>query len=369
MRTHNRIADKKIQLPVKIKQPVLALGPQAKNTLCFAYGNMACVSKAHADLGIVDDCMQFEKDAKFFLKRKPKIIAHDLHPEYQSTKFIRQLGAKRYALSAIQHHHAHIASCMAENGLKNKKVIGVAFDGTGMGEDGVLRGAEFMLCDYRYFHRKAQLEEIPLLGGERAILEPWRPAAAWLGGIQAIKGIDGRKWRALNDMQKKGINSLPASSMGRLFDAAACLILKKNRAEFEAELAIELERLASDYQLAVSGYSFKIIKKNGLLTIDPRPVLRQIVNDIKSHMPKEKIAYRFHRTIAEMVKKVCIMLHRDTGVNTVVLSGGVFQNNLLLCMALDLLYKERFAVITHKILSCNDSGVSLGQAVIAGVRG
>ena len=170
---------KKIKLPFKIKKPILALGPQTKNTVCFGEGNFAYLSPVYLDLSIPKDFSNFERTAKCFLKKRPKIIAYDLHPEYQSTKYALNLKPNTYHLIPIQHHHAHIASCMVENNLNNEKVIGVAFDGTGFGSNNNLWGAEFLIGNYRGFKRAAHLKEIPLLGGERAILEPARIAAVW----------------------------------------------------------------------------------------------------------------------------------------------------------------------------------------------
>ena len=359
---------KRIKLPFVVKKTVLALGAQAKNTVCFAGGDSAFLSGVHADLSRPKDFLAFTKDVKYFLKHRPKIIAFDLHPEYSSTKYANQLTAYSLQLTAVQHHHAHIASCMAENGLKNQKVIGVAFDGTGLGTDGRLWGAEFFLCDYKDFKRAAHLKEIPLVGGERAILEPWRLVEAWFDFKHTAKG--GR----LKKIYQAGVNSPFSSSMGRLFDVVASLVLAKCKANFEAELAIELERLATCYpstalgasELRATSHKFKIIKNNGEYIIDPLPMLKEIVVDLKKNVAREKIAYRFHLTVAEMIKKTCLILKKIRKTNTVVLSGGVFQNKLLLRLALDLLYQEKFKVLTHRDLSSNDSGISLGQAVIAG---
>jgi hydrogenase maturation protein HypF len=252
MRWTNQIFLKKIPLPFKIRKPVLACGAQAKNTLCFAKGNTAYISRIRPDLSIRDDLLGFEKDLHCLLKKKPGILACDLHPEYQSTKFAQRLSTAGYQLSAIQHHHAHIASCMAENGLEGQKIIGVAFDGTGWGDDGRLWGAEFLICDYKNFKRAAHLKEIPLLGLEMAIREPWRLAAAWLtlSGLNLPRALKNKDWRILKYMFKRGINSPAVSSMGRLFDAAAVLILKKIKASFEAELAIALEKNAAAFGVA-----------------------------------------------------------------------------------------------------------------------
>lgn len=371
----NQILEQKIQLPFKIKRPVLALGSQAKNTVCFAKGWLAFLSSIHQDLNNLQDFLTFKETVKFFLKKHPKILACDLHPEYQSTKYVLDLTPNTYNLTPIQHHHAHIASCMAENGLKNQRVIGVAFDGTGLGQDNTVWGAEFLICDYKNFKRKVHLQEIPLLGGERAILEPWRLAALWLYllykdrlltlDIEFVKKMETKKWEVLKNMYLKEINSPLASSMGRLFDAVASLVLVKYRANFEAELAVELEKTAMRHASCAMGYPFKINKNKDRYIINPLPMFKEIIKDLKTKEAKEKIAYRFHFTVARMIEKVCLVLRKESKINNVVLSGGVFQNNLLLRLSFDLLYKHKFKVFTHKNLSAGDASLSLGQAVIA----
>jgi len=392
---------KKIKLPFKVKEPILGLGPQAKNCVSFGEGNFAYVGPLHPDLSNLADFLSFEKAVKYFLKKGPKIIAYDLHPEYQSTKYALSLSGT-YRLVAVQHHHAHIASCMAENNLSNEKVIGVAFDGTGLGSDNNLWGAEFFVCNYGDFKRASHLKEIPLLGGERAILEPARVLAAWLYliykdkflmaqestkhfpiplrkslqvvakgdflDLALVKKMNKKEWQVLKNMYLSKFNSPLASSMGRLFDAVASLVLGKGEANFEAELAIELEKWAKRYTPGAVPYEFKIIKDRNEYIIDPAPLFKRVILDLQAKESKEKIACRFHATVAEMIRKACLILRQENKINKVVLSGGVFQNNLLLCRALDLLYKEDFKVFTHKGLSCNDSGVSLGQVAVASFR-
>jgi len=368
---------KTINIPLKIKSSVLALGSQTKNTICFVKGNTAFVSKVHTDLSNPQEFLRFEKDVQHCLKKNPKIITHDLHPEYQSTKYALEFLALSFKLLAVQHHHAHIAGCMAENGLKNQKVIGVVFDGTGLGSDNNLWGAEFLICDYKSFTRKAHLKEIPLLGGEKAIQEPFRLTAAWLYYIYGDKfldlnidftnKLDKRKWVVLKQMLLSGVNSPLASSMGRLFDSAASLVLAKPKVSFEAELAIELEKLAVSCQPLPISYKFKIIKRQNGLLLDPALTFKGIIRDLKSGEQKAKIAYKFHVTVAQMINKTCCILRQNTGIKRIVLSGGVFQNKLLLKLSSDLLYKYNFKVYTHKKLTCNDAGISLGQAIVAGL--
>jgi hydrogenase maturation protein HypF len=368
---------RKIRLPFKAKKTVLAAGGHNKNTLCLIQGDYAYLTPALSSLSNPADFLVFVNSLRYLLKKYPRIIAYDLHPEYQSTKYVLSLPGD-YSLLAVQHHHAHIVSCMVENGLRNQKVIGVAFDGTGLGVDNTLWGAEFLVCDYKNFQRKAHLKEIPLLGGEAAILEPARLAAMWLYllykdkfldlGINFVKGLDKRRWRVLKNIYSSGFNSPLASSMGRLFDAVASLTLEKYKAGFEAELAIELEKMAAACLLRPKGYNFKIVQKKGTYIIEPAALFREIVRDLQHRESRGKIAHRFHLTVAQMIRRLSLVLRKELKINTVVLSGGVFQNNLLLRLGSDLLYREGFKVVTHKELSCADSGISLGQAVIAHFR-
>lgn len=369
----------KIELPFEVKKPILAMGAQAKNRLCYAVGNLAYLSPLHNSLADAEDFSAFEKDLKYFLKREPKIIAYDLHPEYQSTKYARRLSGGGFQVKGIQHHHAHIASCMLENGLKNRRVIGVAFDGTGLGTENGIWGAEFLLCDYKKFTRVAHLREIPLLGGEKAILEPWRVAAAWLYlihkerfldlDINFAKKIDRRKWMVLKGMYLSGFNSPLVSSMGRLFDAVASLVLVRYKVDFEAELAMELEKIGEKYTEAASPYTVRITPRQNKYLLDAIPMFQEIVTDLESAVCREKISYRFHLAIAETIKKACLALKKESKINQVILSGGVFQNKLLVRLSLDLLHKERFDVFTHRGPSCNDSGICLGQVAIAEAGG
>jgi hydrogenase maturation protein HypF len=378
MRQTDKILYRKIRLPFKIKKPILALGSQTKNTICFGESNCAYLSRIHHDLNNPKDYLDFKKDTKDFLKKHPKIIAYDLHPEYQSTKYAQVLPALRHQSFALQHHHAHVASCMAENGLRKQRVIGVAFDGTGLGSDNKIWGAEFLICDYKNFKRIAHLKEIPLIGAERAILEPWRLAVFWLYqiykdgflnlDIDFVKGLDKGKWSILKNIYLSNFNSPLASSMGRFFDAVASLVLKKYKANFEAELALELEKTAKHYVPGATCYNFKIRKMQDKYILEPLAIFQEIVSELKAKKPKAKIAYRFHLTIAEMIRKTCLILGKETNIAKVILSGGVFQNKLLLRLSLDLLSKEGFKIFIHKDSWCNDSGISLGQVAIANCR-
>jgi len=378
MRQAHTIFAEKISLPVQIKQTVLAFGAQTKNTLCFAKGRSAVFSRVHADLNCLEDFLSFEKDVKYFLKEKPKVFAADLHPEYQSTKYAQELPSATDNLKLIQHHHAHIASCMAEHVLKNQQVIGVAFDGTGLGNDNTLWGAEFMICDYKDFQRRAHLKAVPLIGAEKAIQEPWRIALAWLYQgygekafqlkLKFLQRLNSKELRLFKKMQAAQFNAPLASSMGRLFDAVGAIILGEGKVAQEVQLAIGLENLAKKCTLAErKSYDFEIDQKSSPYIIDPLPMFKQIVKALKEQEAGEKIAFRFHFTVAKMVKQTCIILKKKSGIKQVVLSGGVFQNKLLFGLTKELLRRD-FQVFAPEKLPASDAAISLGQAMIACFR-
>jgi len=367
----------KIDLPFKIKQPILAVAADIKNRLCFAFHKSAFINELINDLEIIDNFKKFKRTISLIPQRfgfSPEVIAYDKHPEYFSTKFILNfLKAKNIGLIPVQHHHAHVASCMLENKLKSQRVIGVAFDGTGFGDDSTLWGAEFLVADYQDFKRVAHLKDIPLLGGKQAIYEPWRVASAWLYlafgdnflDLDFSKRINKKDWMVLERMWKQNLNAPLASSMGRLFDAVASLVLGVYRVKFEAEAAINLERVASDFKSEARSYQFKIKKMNEVFVIDPILTFREIVADLKNERGKEEIAACFHLTVARMIKKACLKIRDDARINTVILTGGVFQNKILLKLSLDLLEKAGFYVLTHKILPCSDASIGLGQVAVA----
>ncbi|MFH1678693.1 MAG: hypothetical protein ABH914_03640 [Candidatus Omnitrophota bacterium] len=367
----------KIGLPFRIKNPILAVGADMKNSLCYAYHRSAFISGEISDLEELDNFRKFQRSITLFSKRfdlPPRVIACDKHPGYISTKFAMNFAKTEKArLTPVQHHHAHIASCMLENKLSNQKVIGVAFDGTGFGEDYTLWGGEFLIADYRNFQRAAHLRHIPLLGGKSAILQPWRLTSAWLylvfGNkfleLDFAKRIDKDDWAILEKMWRQNFNAPLCSSMGRFFDAVAGLLLGICKVEFEAEAALKLERAASGYKSQPKNYPFKIKKINGVFVIDPALTFKGIVSDLRNGCRKEQIAANFHMTVARMIRNTCLKIRDDTRINAIVLSGGVFQNKILFKLSLVLLRKERFRVFTHNILSCSDLNISLGQAAVA----
>ncbi|MBM3247838.1 MAG: carbamoyltransferase HypF [Candidatus Omnitrophica bacterium] len=367
---------------VNFRKPVLAFGAELKNTFCLAFKKRLYIGKNFGNLENLKSFTKYQKGIISLIKRlhtKPKIIAYDLHPEYLSTKYAMEF-ARRYGIDqavSVQHHHAHIASCMFGNNIKGK-VIGVAFDGTGFGSDGNIWGGEFLVASLDNYRRAGHLKYIPMPGATKAILEPWRMAVSWLDniykdktktlGIDFTKRLNRPKFKIIKQMLEKNINSPLTSSMGRLFDAVASLVIARDKVNFEAQAAIELEELAFEaIDSRFAGYGFKI--KNGdCLVVDPSQIFKEIIRDVKHGVSHAKIAYKFHCTVVKIIKDTCMVLRKKTNLNKIVLSGGVFQNRIISELALDLLRSEDFEVFTHKQIPINDAGISIGQAVVANAK-
>jgi hydrogenase maturation protein HypF len=272
----------------------------------------------------------------------------------------------------VQHHHAHIASCLADNDL-DEKVIGVAFDGTGYGADGRIWGGEFIIADCERFTRIAHLEYLPLPGGELAIKKPYRTAIGYLQalGIETdmtllfLKDIDPVEIDVIKSQLEKNINAPLTSSLGRLFDAVAALMGLRGVIEYEAQAAIDLEMLAMEADEETGDYPFATVEQDGVKIIKIRDLIAAIIKDTGGAVPGAKIAARFHNTIARMILVLCQSISKETSINKVALSGGVFQNRLLSGKAITLLESAGLTVFTHRQVPCNDGGISLGQAVIA----
>jgi len=296
----------------------------------------------------------------------PRAVAYDLHPQYLSTQYA--LGLPETEKIGVQHHHAHVASCMAENGLRGK-VIGVAFDGTGYGTDGQIWGGEFLVADYGGFERRAHFRYVPLAGGDEAIRQPWRPALAYLADTfgPAAEFPDLAPWRDVPESQRRlvhsmlarRVNTVDTSSCGRLFDAVASLIGLRQQINFEGQAAIELEMIAAE---GVAGsYPFVLDAD----TVDFRPAIERIAAETRAGAPAPAIAARFHNTVADAMVEVCRRLRAEEKLNRVCLSGGTFQNRKLLARALAGLRGMEFEVFQHAQVPPNDGGIALGQALIA----
>jgi len=306
---------------------------------------------------------------------EPQAIAYDLHPNYLATRYALQ-RAESEAIPAIgvQHHHAHLAACLAENAHPgDRPVIGLSLDGTGFGEDGAIWGGEILLTDYLGYERAYHLAYVPLPGGDKAIREPWRIALAhlqhasieWESDIPPVvyaRQLDTIAGDPLNLLQQQitsQINTPLTSSMGRLFDAVSSLLGVRHIANYEAQAAIELESLVDQDEAGI--YPFAIEGK----TLNPSPMFQAMLTDLRANVPAPALAGRFHNTLAHLLHQVCQKIRTQTGIEEVALSGGVWQNMTLLTKSIRLLQKDGFTIYLHHQVPTNDGGISLGQAVIA----
>jgi hydrogenase maturation protein HypF len=357
-------------------RPVLACGAELKNTFCLAQGRRAFISHHIGDLENAETLRSFTEGiahVRRLFDIEPRVVAHDLHPEYLSTKYALDLADDDQDLDLIgvQHHHAHIASCLADNGhgAERGPVIGVAFDGTGYGPDGTIWGGEFLIADLAGYERGGHLTPVPMPGGAAAIRQPWRMAAAYLRdaaladtGLPVAKR-NADRWAAVTAMAAKGVNSPLTSSAGRLFDAAAALLGVRDTINYEGQAAIELEQLADPAE--AEAYPAGLETGEGPFQARGSDLLHALVEDRTGGVPAPLIAARFHHGVAALIEAGCLLLRDQHGLGTVALSGGVFQNTLLLNAAVARLEARGFRVLLHSRVPCNDGGISLGQAMVA----
>ena len=362
-----------VTLDREFPRPVLACGAELKNTFCLAKQRHAFVSHHIGDLENAETLRSFTERIEHFRRLfdlDPQVVAHDLHPEYLSTKYALDLDG--IELCGVQHHHAHIASCLADN-RADGPVIGVAFDGTGYGADGTIWGGEFLLADLATFERGGHLAPVPMPGGAAAVRQPWRMAAAYLDAafsgappesLSVVRRNEAR-WAAVVAMGRRGINSPVTSSAGRLFDAVAALLGVRDVINYEGQAAVELEQLADPGE--AGSYQARIGDQTpfGISGCD---LVRAAAEDTAAGIPGAIVAARFHHGVAALIEDGCLLLRERHGLATVALSGGVFQNLLLLHDTVARLEARGFRVLVHSRIPCNDGGISLGQAVIAGAR-
>jgi hydrogenase maturation protein HypF len=364
-----------IKTRLNFEQEILACGAELKNTFCLARGNYAFVSHHIGDLENLETLKSFTEGIEHFKRLfylQPEVIAYDLHPEYLSTKYALGLDDNLPKIG-VQHHHAHVASCLADNGAEGD-VIGVVFDGLGFGTDGRLWGGEFLVVNYEVAERVAHLDYVPLPGGGKAIREPWRMAAVYvhraLGdeflklNLPFTRDLDHRAWATLKRMTATGTNSPETSSMGRLFDAVSSLIGVRNKINYEGQAAIELEMIA-DRQVG-EAYQFEIDADGSVIRAEK--VIQRAVEDLLSDVPACQVSARFHLGVVHLISEVAKQVRSARRVNRVALSGGVFQNMFLLEQTCRLLRAEGFEVLTHQRVPPNDGGISLGQAVVANAQ-
>jgi hydrogenase maturation protein HypF len=352
---------------------VLACGAELKNTFCLSKDHSCFISQHIGDLANLE-AYQFFGDSishyQEFFRIDPLVVAHDLHPDYLATRYAKGLKDKK--LLAVQHHHAHIASCMAENGL-NERVIGIAFDGTGLGIDGKIWGGEFLTADYAGFERWAHLRYTPMPGGDAAIRHPYRMALSFLYGLLGkdvlhqnldfFSRLDRKETEMIIQQTARKFNSPLTSSCGRLFDAVSSLIGIRDSINYEGQAAIELEMAAEE---GVSNtYPWNLITEDDQRAVDTWEIIMGILGDLQNGISASTISSKFHQTVASFSLAICEEIRNKEGLNKVVLSGGVFQNRTLLKEILQRLREKRFEPFFHQRVPTNDGGISLGQAVIA----
>ncbi len=372
-------------VPLLSKQPdVLAVGADLKNTICIVHGNKAYPSQHIGDLSDLLTRSFFTESithAKKILRVDPKLIAHDLHPGYYSTQWA--LAQQKATLYGVQHHHAHIAACLAENNVRDP-VIGFALDGTGYGTDGTIWGGEVLLADCRSFQRIGHLQTVPLPGGDQGVIETWRMAVSHFATqnippvdenlLTQLTGVDQREIETTWQMVQKKFNCIPTSSMGRLFDAVAALLGVCSKNMYEGQAAIELEKtiyrsypdiLEHEILPAAIPLPFVIERDDHHYVIKTDQAMNRIVELLQEQMHIADIVLKFHRSLVLILTQIAILVRQQCSVDKVALSGGCFQNIYLFKMLIKSLRKQGFSVIIHRQLPCNDGGISLGQAVIA----
>ncbi len=356
------------------EQPsVLAVGAELKNTVCLTRSDRAFLSQHIGDLQNAEACASFERTIghlQQIFELQPQIVAHDLHPDYHSTRYAESLPGVRQV--AVQHHHAHLASCLAEHGAEGE-AIGVIFDGIGYGADGRIWGGEFLVGDYRGYRRVGHFAYVPMPGGDAATREPWRMALSYLHQaygadlpqLSAVEAMPEKERRLLQQMIEKGVNSPLTSSCGRLFDAVAALCGLRDRVSYEGQAALELE-MAIDGEGEAGYYPYDIEHASAGYLFQPAATIRAIVDDLQGGVPVSAVSARFHNTLAYLVAETCLLVRADTGLARIALSGGVFQNRYLTEKCVAILKRGGFEVLTHSLVPPNDGGLALGQAVVAG---
>jgi hydrogenase maturation protein HypF len=377
-----------LRLPRPVERPLLACGAQLKHTFALAAGDRVVMSPHIGDLSDSDTFDAFERGLAHLsglVGIVPEIVAHDLHPAYLSTQYARrcsELGAGRGGGRGVpvQHHHAHLASCAAEHDL-TRTFIGVAYDGLGFGGDGTLWGGEIMIADLARYRRVGRFGRAPLPGGEAAIRRPARMALAYLFGAEQLGrggGVDPdavgrfterlprREVEVVCRMMARGINSPPASSAGRLFDAVASLLGLCDDASYEGQAAIALEAAAGS-RLGRE-LPWRLVNRDGMHIFDPVPTVAAVARGVAEGAPVAELATAFHATIVAVTAAMCVEVRRSTGLRTVCLSGGVFQNRLLTEGLREALQGADFEVFTNQRVPTNDGGISYGQAAVAAAR-
>jgi hydrogenase maturation protein HypF len=360
-----------LALPIEPRAPVLACGAELKSTFCVAKGRRAWVGHHIGDLSNYETLKAFRDGIAHFERLfavAPRVVAHDMHPDYLSTAYALERDGVEHV--AVQHHHAHLAAALAENG-ETGPAIGAIYDGTGLGTDGTVWGGELLVGDLEACERVGHLRAVRMPGGEQAVRQPWRMACAWmreaLGEAPAVPAtlaaaVDERRWGAVAELAATGTASPLTSSMGRLFDAVAALCAVRTQVNYEGQAAAELEAAADPgerhaYPLPAAGS-----------VLDPRPTVLAVMSDLEHDLPVATVSARFHNAIARATASACLEAAERHGLDSVVLSGGVFQNALLLARTSAGLAEHGLRVLVPEQLPPNDGGISYGQAAVAAAR-
>ncbi|MDQ4049788.1 MAG: carbamoyltransferase HypF [Actinomycetota bacterium] len=363
-----------LELPVASPEPLLACGAELKNTFCVAKGDRAWMSHHIGDLKNTETLLSFQDGIDHFERLfavEPRVVAHDLHPQYLSTAYAND--REGVELLGVQHHHAHLAACLAEHGSEGP-ALGAIFDGTGYGTDGTIWGGELLVGGLSEFTRAGRLLPVPMPGGEAAIREPWRMACSWLLAAgradqapQALRDrVDPARWRAVAGLARGGPVSPLTSSMGRLFDAVAALCGLRAEVTYEGQAAVELESVSDREETAA--YPLSVVDSEDGVVLDPRSTVAAVAADSSAGMATPLVAARFHNAVAAATAEACVRLAQEVGLDTVVLSGGVFQNRLLLERTLPALRDAGLRALVPERLPPGDGGIAYGQAAVAAAR-
>ncbi len=361
-----------IRLPWSAPRAVLACGADLKNTVAVARDDHVFVSQHVGDLADVlahEAFGQTVTHLQRLFEVAPEVVAFDLHPQYLSSSFGREQAG--LVQVPVQHHHAHVAACLAEAGIAGP-VIGVAFDGLGHGDDGTVWGGEFLVADLAGYERRGWLAQVPMPGGDAATREPWRMAAVYLDALGEAEAPDLHlarrhdRWSQVLQLGRSGLRSPPTSSAGRLFDAVAALLDVRDTVTYEGQAAIELEQVAD--RTHRDAYGVRVESGDGGHIVRGVDLVAGALADLRSGIDRSLVAARFHRGLAEAIVDVCRALRDETGLGTVALSGGCFANVILLEAVTGRLRAAGLEVLRHRQVPCNDGGISLGQAAVAAAR-
>jgi hydrogenase maturation protein HypF len=355
---------------------ILAVGAELKNTICLTRGNQGFVSQHIGDLKNAATLNTFRQTINHLsqiMEINPELVVCDLHPDYLSTRYAEECGLP---LMKVQHHHAHLASCMAENQLDGD-IIGIIFDGTGLGEDGTIRGGEFLVGGYDRVERFGHLKQVRLLGGDAAAREPWRMVLSWLNEslgdeiwqLPDMPILADTDRQTLQIMLQRGLNAPQTSSVGRLFDAAALLVGAACRNSFDGQAGMAIEALAESTTATAELQSVVLTSADGMpFELDCTALLLSLAEGQRGGVAPALLARGFHASLADSVTAGCCRVRCSTGLERVVLSGGVFQNRLLSEMVYTSLSQSGFKVFVHHLVPPNDGGIALGQAAIAAIK-